>query len=246
LVAVGIALGFAVQAQAATLPMSGTLSLKIRGSFFALPEVVLPSGGSTPILVSSGSGGFTEPANVFGPTTFSLPASLFTGIPQISGLTLTDFGNGTKVVNGVAGTATGGLAGYAIITILQSLNLSIPLSVVGSPGGVAQAGAGGIQVTVVGQGWTTGVVMHTGVTTTTPGTNVLNTATVQGSDSRTAGHAGSITLVSGFQALTNTAGAFPGFAIQSLTFATPEAGTFLLLGSGTIAVALYCRRRMRR
>jgi hypothetical protein len=180
---------------------------------------------------------------VFGPSTFAVPASLFTGIPQISGLTLMGFGNGTKVFNGVAGTATGGLAGSALINIIQSLNLSIPLSVVGSPGGTNQSGAGGILITVVGQGWTTGVTMHFGVTTTTPGTNVLNTATLQGSDNRTAGHAGSITLVSGFQVLTNTAGTLPGFAMQSLTFATPEAGTLLLLGSGTIALALYCRRR---
>jgi N-acetylglucosamine kinase-like BadF-type ATPase len=40
------------------------------------------------------------------------------------------------------------------------------------------------------------------------------------------------------------AGTLPGFAIQALTFATPEAGTLVLLGTGAIGLALYGRRRM--
>jgi hypothetical protein len=130
--------------------------------------------------------------------------------------------------------------------VLQSLNLTIPLSVVGAAGATVQAGAGAIIITVLGQNWTTGVAQVTGVTSTTAGTAIINTVSITGSDNRTASHAGTITLVSGFQAITNVAGTLPGFAIQALSFATPEAGTLLLLGSGTIGLALYGRRRMRK
>jgi hypothetical protein len=229
--------GVATSSQAGTLGIGGTLSLTIG----ALPPVALPDNGGATLLVSSGSGAFTEVAGVFGPATIPLSASLFTGVPQISGLTLLSFGNGTKAVSG--GVGTGGLAGTALVTVLQSLNLSIPLTVVGQAGATVQAGAGAIIITVVGQGWTTGVAMVTGITSTTAGTNVLNTATLTGSDNRTAGHAGTITLVSGFQAITSVAGTLPGFAIQALTF-VPEAGTLVLLGTGAIGLALYGRRRM--
>jgi len=240
LLAVGalLAVGLAAPSHSATLTLGGTLSLTIG----ALPPVSLPDNGGASVLVSSGNGHFTEPAGVFGPATIPLTASLFTGVPQISGLTLIGFGNGTKVASG-AGTALGGLAGSALVTVLQSLNLSIPLSVVGVPGASVQAGVGAIIITVVGQGWTTGVASVTGVTSTTPGTNVLNTITLAGSDNRTAGHQGTITLVSGFQAITNVAGTLPGFAIQALSF-VPEAGTLVLLGTGAIGLALYGRRRM--
>jgi hypothetical protein len=231
-----IAFSIAASAQAATLQLGGTLSLTVG----ALPPVSLPSNGATPI--SSGSGHFTEPASFFGPATVTLPKSLFTGVPQISGLTLQNFGNSTKIFSG-AGTATGGLSGTAIVTVLQSLNLSIPLGIVGVAGGIVQAGAGALQITVIGQNWTTGVAVIAGITTTTPATNVINTVSVTGSDNRTPGHGGTITLVSGFKVITNATGRLPGFAVQTL--ALPEPAALLLLGSGVLAVGLCARRRTR-
>lgn len=233
-----VAFSLATSAQAATLQLTGTLSLTIG----ALPPVALPSNGSTPILVSSGSGHFTEPANVFGPATVAQPVSLFTGVPQISGLTLAGVANGTKVFSG-AGTAIGGLSGSAVIDVIQVLNLSIPLNVVGVPGASLVAAAGAIVITVIGQGWTTGTAVVTGVSTLTPGTNVINTVTLSGSDDRTAGHKGTLVLVSGFQVITNVAGRLPGFAVQTL--ALPEPKTLLLLGSGALGLGLYARRRFR-
>ena len=182
---------------------------------------------------------------IFGPATIPIPASLFTGVGQISGLTLGGFGNGSKFFNANLGTATGGLAGSAFVNILQLFNLTIPLSVVGQAGASTIANAMGITITVIGQGWTTGTATVTGVTATTPSTAVINTVFATGSDNRTAGHAGTVTLVTGFQAITNVAGTLPGFAIQSLTF-VPEPGTLLLLGSAVAGLAILGRRRMRK
>ncbi len=237
LISVALLVGAPVASQSDTLAMTGSLSLTIG----ALPPVVVS--GGTDISVSSGSGDFTEPAEVFGLVTVPLPKSLFTGVPQISGLTLVSFGNGTVVFSG--GTGTGGLRGDALVTVLQSLNLTIPLSVVGDPGASVQAGAGAIVITVVGQNWTAGVASVTGITSTTPGTNVVNTASMTGSDVRTSGHGGTITLVSGFQAITNVAGTLPGFAVQAFSFA-PEPAELLLMATGTVGFAAYGVWRRRR
>ena len=220
--------------------MTGVLDFNLG----TLPALSLPGGGV--INVSSGHGSFTEIPGIFGPATLSLPVTLFTGVAQISGISLSGFGNGTKTVNCAVApcTATGGLVGVMHVNILQLFNLQIPLSVVGQTGASTVNGASGIFITVIGQGWTASVATVTGVTATTPGTAVINTVVSVGSDNRTAGHGGTLVLVTGFQVITNVVGTLPGFAVQTLTF-VPEAGTLLLLGSGAVGLALYGRRRMR-
>jgi hypothetical protein len=89
------------------------------------------------------------------------------------------------------------------------------------------------------------VASVTGITSTTPGTNVVNTASMTGSDVRTSGHGGTITLVSGFQAITNVAGILPGFAVQAFSFA-PEPAELLLMATGTVGFAAYGVWRRRR
>jgi hypothetical protein len=201
--------GTAIQGQAETLNMTGTMTLRIG----ELQGISVPSNGT--VLVSAGGGGFVEPAGAFGPLTMALPKSMFTGVPQISGLTLTGFGNGTMVFDGPNGTAVGGLAGNTVVTVLQSLNLTIPLEVVGVPGATAKTNYGSLVVTVIGQGWTADTAFVTGLSSTTPGTNVVNTVTLAGSNHLSEGR---LTLVSGFQVITNVFGALPGFAVQMLTF----------------------------
>jgi hypothetical protein len=255
----------ASQAGAATLSLSGsTLGISVG----ALPPLSVPqSPDPFPIFVSSGTGGFTEPAGLFGPATIAVPKALFTGVASISGLTLTGFANSTKVLAAGAGLpatagkpfnklggatdfgGNGALSGNALVNVLQLFNLAIPLNAVGTVSGFVTAAGGAIKITVTATNWTTGVVQITKITTGAPtpngGTVNVNTATVSGFDNRTPGHQGQIQLISPFHVITNVAGNLPGFAIQVLNF-VPEAGTLLLLGTGAVGLALYGSRKLRK
>lgn len=240
------ALAFASSAQASTLAiLSSTLSLDLQLIPTPLPMVSLP-GNASSLAVSSGAGTFTLSKGAFGPTNIPLPRTLFTGVSQLSGLTLVGFGNGTQPCTGTGPTSCGGgLTGTALVNVLQLFNLSIPLAVVGSPGASVMTSAGGIRLTVLGQGWRAGTATVMVTNQTSSGTTTA-TFTAQGSDARTSGHGGSLTLVTGFQVLTNVNGNFPGFATQTFQFA-PEPVELLLLGVGLASFGLYAvARRPRR
>ena len=226
--------------------MVGASTLSLEPSSFslsigALPPVTLPN-NPTSIVVSSGTGTFTEPASVFGPTDVRLPVSLFTGVSLISGLTLVGFGNGTVVCDALDPelACAGGLAGTTLVNVLQLFNLSIPLSVVGSPGATVRVDAGGIVISVTGQQWVAGPTSVTGTGDFQTGVALSN-----GEDNRTPNHGGELVLVSGFRAVTNVAGTLPGFAVQTLNFA-PEPGSLLLVAVGVGAFGLFALARRRR
>jgi sugar lactone lactonase YvrE len=211
------ALSLAMSATASTHDLtSASMTLSIG----ALPPVTVP-GSSASIAVSSGAGTFVEPARVFGPTTVALPRSLFTAIPLLSGLTLTGFEN-QSVACTQAGPplgCAGGLAGVALIDVLQFFNLTIPLTPIGSPGASAKTSSGGIEITVLGQGWTAGTASVTGVSTTF---SPSGTAVATGTDQRTPAHGGTLVLVSGARVITNFMGNLPGFVTQRLEFSPPQ------------------------
>lgn len=164
-------------------------------------------------------------------------------------MTIAGVSNRTVAVTcaGAGCVGTGGLTGSASMIVLQLLNLTIPLTPVGREGAIFHIASGSILLSVLGQGWTTGTAAVGAVTTTTPGTALVHTVTLMGSDARTAQGRGSITLVSGFQVITNVVGTNAGFAAQTLRFAAaPEPGTLLLLGAGATALVLLGRRRLRR
>jgi hypothetical protein len=221
---------------------ASTLSLSIG----TLPPIEVPSNPSQSIAVSSGSGTFTEPPGIFGPTTVQLPRALFTGVSLISGLTIVGLANGTQPCTQFdpALACTGGLAGTTLVNVLNLFDLSIPLSVVGSPGATVMAGTGGITITVTGQKWTAGVASVTGVTVD-PGTQPTGTAFLTGTDARTAMHGGQLVLVSGFRSITNVGLTLPGFAVQTLNFA-PEPTRVLLSAAAMGALGLLVRARSRR
>jgi hypothetical protein len=255
LLAAALAVATSAPASAANFNLvGGTLGLSIG----ALPPLTV---GQSPdpavIQVSSGTGGFTEPAGLFLDPLVQVPKQLFTGVPLISGLTITNFGNSTKSVatgGGLPGTAgpfqggggfggPGPLTGNALVNVLLLFNLAIPLNPVGQTNGFVTAGGGGIQIQVRGTNWTTGVAKVSQITTG-DAPNASNTVTFTGLDNRTAGHSGDVTLISPFHVTTNVAGNLPGVAIQTLTF-TPEPGSVLLFGAALAGIVVLGLRKRR-
>jgi hypothetical protein len=250
LAAVALASAAPNAADAALLTLSGsTLTVSV----WSLPTVSIPQNvAALPILVSSG-GGFTEPGNLFTGTVM-LPSSMFTGVPLVNGFTVALFGHASKYIapSAPGGSRTGiqrpggglggsgPLSGRALINVLALFNLVVPLFPVGDTYGSSISNQAGIMVTVLGTAWTTGNVTLTGLSGSTPGQNTV-TFDALGFDNRTPGHAGVLQLVSPFKVVDGVAGAQPGYALQTLTFAAqvPEPGTLVLLVSGAAGLVAY-------
>lgn len=92
-----------------------------------------------------------------------------------------------------------------------------------------------------------GTAVVTAVSTTTASTAVVHTVTLAGSDARTAGHEGTISLISGFRVRTVLFGTVPGFATQTLHFAAavPEPGGLALLAAAGLGAGALVRRGRR-
>lgn len=235
-------LGLPALANAGTFT-SGTLGISIG----PLGPVTV---GSHPVAFSMGAGGsMTEPASVFGPTFVPLPRALFTGIPQLSGLSVT-VANGTKTISAAGSPGgglggAGGLQGFALVNIVGLLNLTVPLTPVGVPSGFFKLNADGIILSVFGTGWGTGPQQLTGITTTTPSGAVVNTVTFTGSQLGTLSGNATVTLVSTFKVVTNFTPSWAGLAVQTLRF-VPEPGTSLLLGTGVAGLVVVGVRKRRK
>ena len=257
LLATVLCVGLANPAEGALLTLAGsTLTVSV----WNLPTVSFPQNvAAVPISVSS-AGGFTEPAGIFTGTVM-LPSSMFTGVPLVNGFTVALLGHAPKYIapgapggsrtgiqrpgGGVGGP--GPLSGRALINVLALFNLVVPLFPVGDTYGSSISNQYGIMVTVLGTDWTTGNVTLTGLSGTAPSQNTVTFDSL-GFDHRTPGHAGVLQLVSPFKVVDGAAGANPGYAIQTLTFAAqvPEPGTLVLLVSGVTGLVAYGFAKRRR
>jgi hypothetical protein len=201
---------------------------------------VIPQTGPAVVSVST-SGAFTIPEDLF---IGSSIATFFTGagVSLVSPVALTVDSHQSIAVS-AGGVGSGVALGQSVIGVLGGLiNMVIPLSLAGS--GTGSFSSGSLQLTAEYQpGWTTGVVQVTGVDVTSPnGASVTGTISLSGSDSRTAGFEGSMTLVSAVRVITNAAGTFPLFATLNLQF-VPEPGSLLLAATALLFAALGWRRR---
>lgn len=202
---------------------------------------------NVPVFVSSGTGNFVLPAGaVSGSASTTLPINSLLDVHLIAP------GNGSFSLSAGGGPAggfggVGGLSGLWVAGILGGvLNLSIPLSPVGAGGtAAAPVSAAGINLTLTGSsGWTTGGVTFTGLSLQpSPPISTIQTVSREGTDTRTVGHRGSLSLVTPIRVTSgNFGGGWVGFVTLDLTF-VPEPGTLVLGGVAVAGIALAGRRR---
>ena len=253
--------GAAAPASAATLPFTATLTV----GFGTLPPIVLTASG---IGVSNGGGMmFTVPSGLFATTrTFT---GLNSTILQPSQVTVKLYSNLQGVFNpsfapaiahtptvgllgknltlpaAPPGTGVGGampLVGNATVWALGFPLIMLPFTV-GAGTTTVMAANGAIYATVFPTFWSTGY----GFGIYTPGSMTVSYFVITGSDTRTPGGAGRITLVTPIVANVSVGGtpSDTGIRIMLSVNFIPEPGTGLLVGAGIVGLALAGRRRRR-
>jgi hypothetical protein len=241
ILAVGALAFGTAQAQAATLPFAGALSISLAG---LAPLTALGAGNATVTTTGNHINTLNISASPFNAVGVLVPvtdpaaapikgiqATLHNAAGAFSGATL----GGAMAVNGVTKVCLFKVCSNA------TANLSVPLSVVGG-GGVVAVPPGtttaSIHVTVVGAPWTAG-------------TAAVGTVTVMGfqhgpasGTSSTAANSGAIRLVTPIFVSTDIgpSAVVPGFGFLDLHF-VPEPGTLLLLGSGIAGLVMFGRSK---
>ena len=224
------------QADAASLPFSGSLSLSLAG----LPPLVAPGAGTvTATLTGNHISPLSVAVSAFKATAVRIPITDPLAAP-IKGIQAT-FHNGPGAFAGSTLAGSMPVLGVTKVCLFSACsnavaNLSVPLDVVGAGGAVTVTG--NISVTVVGAPWTAG-------------TAAVGTVTEMGfqhgpvsGTSSTAANNGALRLVTPIFVSTNipSSAIVPGFGFLDLHF-VPEPGTLLLLGSGMAGLVLLGRSK---
>jgi hypothetical protein len=247
-------------APARATPFDATLSIRIEsaiGTLGAVSFVGSGSGVSTPTLV-------TVPSGIFAGTAL-LPVG---GVPSLSGISFQAVGNRAGNFRGSFGFLLGPLPISGVLRLKGSTGTgpatlaAVPLFFATVGGASRGFGRGGsffnAYVDVAFDNWS-----HSAVSPATWGKvpysyhlaggkaasrrNVYYYTTAMGSNARTPGGLGQLTLVSPIRIESNLPGAgslLVAFGSLTLNF-VPEPGTLLLLGAGAAALGFAGRRRRR-
>jgi len=240
--AVGLALGVAGQAQATVLPVAGSLSLSIA----TLPAITTTWSGTGSVDVTATSiTGLT--AGVLSVANLTVPVTDPAAFP-LTGVFIPSASNGTGNFSFDAAGNGGGLmalTGSANMCLFSPCSAPPPANLVVpfTTGGANGIGLGGtpitvsglVNVTLTGNGWTTGTVS-------------IGSLTATGSPWDYGAGCGlgcSVTLVTPTVISTNigASAVIPSFATLTLSY-VPEPGTLLLLASGVAGLAVLGRKRM--
>jgi hypothetical protein len=243
--AVGLVSFAATGAGAASLPFTGTLSIR-----FATVDLSASIAGSG-TAVANGSGGGAHLDSL------ALAGGEFDGSPlvpvtdpavfPIYGLVF-DASNAAGAFTAISGGPPGGgvmpLGGSAKVCLFgfcesAVANMIVPLEVVGA-GGFEHV-TGSVNMTVIGAPWTVGTANAGTISGMgfAHGPATLTSSTAQAS--------GALQLVTPIQIYTNISAMPATYAIATLTLHfVPEPGTIVLLGAGIVSLAASGRRRLAR
>jgi hypothetical protein len=130
------------------------------------------------------------------------------------------------------------LRGWLSLSAFGGELLRVPLTVAGAPAAKAFWEGGGVSVTAIGAGWSTGNVAVT-LPTSMGG---VRTTSFAGYDDRVGG-VGTLQLVTPIRVASNVAGEVVLWSALTLTF-VPEPTTALLLGMGAVGLGMLGRRRL--
>lgn len=243
-----------VPALAQTADFTGSLTTFTGGGSGIPTTATGITGAGTGVSFASDGGSFTLPSAVFvndssspvGFTPNASPNSIYTirTVTNSSNLSGTFSG-----ATGAMGSGSSVLVELGIVPfpmVFASLVLPVNVGLAGTATATAAILTNAVTVTVIANGWTTGMITVSDQTISAPTATTASSATATGTNSLTPS-GGSITLVTPFLVLIRGAATEnrAGYAVLNLTFSNkvPEPGTLLLLGAGVAGLALVGRRK---